>query len=114
MAHYLNGVFARTSKNEPAMQENHIPRNLKSVLYCIFRDVSPDISMAVKRVKYIQKVVTQRKVSGGRYHCHCKEPKTWSVAYQNNNPQILTNIYWQQLPINTEFFAPYSNELQGT
>jgi len=63
--HYLNGVFARTSKNEPTMQEYHKPRNLKSGLYCIFRDVSPDISMTVKRVNYFQKVVTQRKVSGG-------------------------------------------------
>jgi hypothetical protein len=90
MVHYLNGVFARTSKNEPAMQENHISRNLKSVLYCIFRDVSPDISMAVKSVNYFQKVVTQKKVSGGRYYCHWKEPKTWSMAHQNN-PEMLIN-----------------------
>jgi len=30
MVHYLNGVFARTSKNEPTIQENHKSRNLKS------------------------------------------------------------------------------------
>jgi hypothetical protein len=64
--HYLNGVFARTSENEPTMQENHKSRNIKSGLYCIFWDVSPDISTAVERVNYFQKVVTQRKVSGGR------------------------------------------------
>jgi hypothetical protein len=45
------------------MQENHISRHLKSVLYCIFRDVSCDISMAVKSVNYFQKAVTQKKVS---------------------------------------------------
>ena len=73
------------------MQENLKLRNLKSGLYCIFRDVSPDISVAVKRVNYFQKVVTQRKVNGGRYHCHWKEPKTWSMTYQNNNPQMQTN-----------------------
>jgi hypothetical protein len=73
------------------MQENHKSRNLKYELYCIFRDVSPDISMAVIRVNYFQKAVTQRKVSCGRYHCHWKEPKTWSMTYQNNNPQMQTN-----------------------
>jgi hypothetical protein len=57
MVYYLNGVFAMTSKNEPTMQEHHKSSNLKSGLYCIVRDVSPDISMTVKRFNYSQNVV---------------------------------------------------------
>jgi len=44
------------------MQENHKSINLKSGLYCIFRNVSPDISMTFKKVNYFQKVVTQKKL----------------------------------------------------
>jgi hypothetical protein len=101
--------FPRTSKSEPKMQEN-----LKSGLYCIFRHISPDTFTTVKRVNYFKEVVTERKVSGiiviGKNlklgPCHIK---ITTLQTPMNSKTLFVQAY-----VNTEFFAFYSSELQGT